>query len=108
MDENDEKLDEKARMRNAVINELINTERDYIKDVAYILEELKEPLESKGIINALESGRIFSNLSSLLGINRELLGRLEQAQGHGIGVIFVEMSPYLKMYSIYCANQDTR
>lgn len=51
--------------------------------------------------------RVFSNLSSLLGINMELLKRLEAAEGKQIGSIFVDMSPYLKMYSIYCANQDT-
>lgn len=47
----DSKLEEKERLRNAVINELVNTERDYVKDLAYILEEFKDPLESKDLLS---------------------------------------------------------
>lgn len=46
----DSKLEEKERLRNAVINELVNTERDYVKDLAYILEEFKDPLEAKDLL----------------------------------------------------------
>ncbi len=67
-----EEIDKDARMRNSVINELINTERDYVKDIAYMLEELKEPLEEKNILDPPEMIAIFSNLSSLLGINMEV------------------------------------
>ncbi len=57
---------------------------------------------------AEKTRQIFSNVEQVLGVNRALLEALEKDRSVGnVAAAFTQMADYLKVYSIYCSNQDT-
>eukprot|EP01133_Synstelium_polycarpum_P006711 gene6711-7804_t len=88
------------KMRNKVINEVINTEKDYISDLKVIIN----------ILNDKDQSIIFSNVAMLLSVNEVLLTDLEKTAkengGSSIGPCFKYLADYLKIYSSYCSNQQ--
>ncbi|KAF2070062.1 hypothetical protein CYY_008619 [Polysphondylium violaceum] len=98
-----------SKMRNKVINEIINTEKDYISDLQVIINTILVPLKESKIVTDKDISTIFSNIQLLLNVNKELLNGLEKAanetQGEFVGQHFTLFSQFLKMYSSYCANQ---
>ncbi|KYQ89024.1 pleckstrin (PH) domain-containing protein [Tieghemostelium lacteum] len=99
------------KMRNKVINEIINTEKDYISDLNIIINVIYQPLKELKIITDKDLSTIFSNIQLLLNVNKEFLIDVEKAanenQGASIGPCFKFFAEYLKIYSSYCANQKT-
>eukprot|EP01117_Protostelium_nocturnum_P005182 TRINITY_DN1886_c0_g1_i1.p1 TRINITY_DN1886_c0_g1~~TRINITY_DN1886_c0_g1_i1.p1 ORF type:complete len:783 (-),score=233.30 TRINITY_DN1886_c0_g1_i1:44-2392(-) len=97
------------RMRSKCINEVISTERDYVQDLEFISEFFIAPLKS--IVGPNEISKIFSNVETLVGVNRVLLKDFEMAIQNrdeimsGIAASFNRLSPFLKMYAVYCNNQ---
>lgn len=104
-------MPERQRRRHLVINEIVTTERDYVRDLQVLLSVFMMPLQSKGIVTAEEGRRLFSNVKTLMAINQALLADLEArvgaSQGNNIGECFLLFGDYLRMYAIYCANQKT-
>ncbi|KAM9951765.1 hypothetical protein ACTFIT_002448 [Dictyostelium discoideum] len=98
------------KMRNMVINEIINTEKDYIADLNIIVNFILTPLKESKIIPDKDISIIFSNIQLLLNVNKELLSDLlqkapDEKPNHTVGTCFIYFFKYLKIYSGYCANQ---
>ncbi|HLD77902.1 MAG TPA: RhoGEF domain-containing protein, partial [archaeon] len=95
--------------RNMVINEIINTERDYLRDIRTLVESYRMPLEA--VLERQQVQYLFSNVAILSHVNEELLQSLVAVTADPssplIGIAFEKMVPYLKMYANYCANQST-
>lgn len=95
--------------RNMVINEIINTERDYLRDIRTLVESYRKPLEA--VLERQQVQYLFSNVAILAHVNEELLQSLVEVTANPssplIGIAFEKMVPYLKMYANYCANQST-
>eukprot|EP01102_Stenamoeba_stenopodia_P010138 TRINITY_DN3022_c0_g1_i3.p1 TRINITY_DN3022_c0_g1~~TRINITY_DN3022_c0_g1_i3.p1 ORF type:complete len:574 (+),score=165.63 TRINITY_DN3022_c0_g1_i3:1076-2797(+) len=102
-----EDLSVDVRMRNNVINEIIQTERDYINDLKLIIRSFRDPIKESEFIAEKDSNIIFGNIQMLLGVNQELLRDLHvqsQSPAPMIGTSFSSLADYLKMYSSYCAS----
>ncbi len=80
-------------MRNLVINEIINTERDYVKDLQIIMDQFRNPLKEEGILSEEELRDIFSNINLLIKVNTELLDdifvRVKETKGDQLGQSFI-------------------
>jgi len=63
-----------------VVEEAIQTEKDYVRDLNLIFEVFMKPMLSKKIISDEDSASLFSNLQLLLGVNEELLRQLLEAK----------------------------
>jgi len=109
-----EKDKEKSqRIREEVIKEIIATERDYISDLNVIVEVFLFPIKLKKTMPIEDVNIIFSNVETLVNCNTQVIKdwdenkRLNSTKDDAsiIGDIFDKMSPYFKMYSVYCANQ---
>jgi hypothetical protein len=111
-----------------VLNELMRTERDYVRDLYLCRTALALPMREKGMLNEEECIAIFSNLDMLLAFNtvpslfslslfpsltslplpqilfNELAAQLTQHKGDGVGKCFLKLADFLKMYSAYCTN----
>jgi len=102
--------------RNEVWRELLQTERHYLRSILFVCQAYKIPLETAAkngpvIISEKSIKKIFSNIENIKEVNKEILKRLEQGARewpywNGVGKIFVELAPYLKLYLVYILNFD--
>ncbi|EFA80048.1 pleckstrin domain-containing protein [Heterostelium album PN500] len=104
--------------RSRVIEEIIVTERDYIRDMeimVWMRREMVGQEDAKGA--ALEEINIlFSNVEQLLMVNHELYKKFVELPiptdpnntdfGASIANAFISLSQFLKSYFVYCSNQQ--
>mmetsp|Transcript_19293 Transcript_19293/g.49043 ORF Transcript_19293/g.49043 Transcript_19293/m.49043 type:complete len:549 (+) Transcript_19293:249-1895(+) len=96
-------------LRNKAINELITTEHQYLVDLELALQ-LRKMLLLNALLSEREISTIFSNMTVLVGFNRQLYeDMLAQADAGDVtvGQIFLKLVDGLKMYSLYCSNHQT-
>eukprot|EP01090_Pellita_catalonica_P021835 TRINITY_DN827_c0_g1_i3.p2 TRINITY_DN827_c0_g1~~TRINITY_DN827_c0_g1_i3.p2 ORF type:complete len:424 (-),score=94.27 TRINITY_DN827_c0_g1_i3:2221-3492(-) len=109
-DKKDDKIEVSVEgQRGKVLQELINTEQDYVKDLEHIIEMYIKPLRQKKLISPEAMREVFSNVESILGVNKELLRNFiagNNTNGAQVGDSFLQMADFLKMYSVYCSNQN--
>ncbi|KAM9989947.1 hypothetical protein ACTFIY_005993 [Dictyostelium cf. discoideum] len=107
-----ESIEEKnKRFRIKIINELIETERDYVRDLNIVVEVFLNPIREKQLLSAKDINSLFSNIEILFSINMNVLKALEKdkdplCENISVGQTFLDMSHYLKMYTTYCSNQQ--
>ncbi|XP_039615127.1 rho guanine nucleotide exchange factor 38 isoform X2 [Polypterus senegalus] len=96
--------------RLKVIQELLQTEKDYLTDLELCIKEVVEPLRD---IQAVEVDRLFINIESIKQVSASLLANLEEATagvdpeiqiiGKPFSHVKVEME---EAYKNYCYYQD--
>eukprot|EP01097_Dermamoeba_algensis_P003366 TRINITY_DN2363_c0_g2_i2.p1 TRINITY_DN2363_c0_g2~~TRINITY_DN2363_c0_g2_i2.p1 ORF type:complete len:994 (-),score=266.60 TRINITY_DN2363_c0_g2_i2:365-3286(-) len=105
-----ESLTPDSKARNKVINELIKTEREYVRDLEFLHARFIVPLKAQEIIAEELVTSMFSGLSIISALHKELLYDLIKqvlnSKGEVVGPIFVKMGAFLKMYAQYCGNQN--
>uniref|UniRef100_A0A8D0CPJ2 Dynamin-binding protein n=1 Tax=Sander lucioperca TaxID=283035 RepID=A0A8D0CPJ2_SANLU len=90
--------------RLKVIEELLQTEKDYIKDLQMCVEEIVEPLQKKQVKNVDFDG-LFGNISSVIDLSQRLYETLQDTDS--IGNVFLGFKAELEeVYKIYCQNHD--
>jgi hypothetical protein len=102
--------------RDTAAFEILHSERYYVQCLELIIQHLLTPLkkleeDDRPIIEKRIIGQIFSNIETLVAVNKELLIRLEErmqnwADTQRLADIFNTMSPYLKTYCTYCDNYE--
>ena len=59
------------------------------------------------LVSPQDINGIFSNVEQVLGVNRVLLEALEKDSSVlNVAVAFQKMADHLKVYSVYCSNQE--
>ncbi|XP_054623908.1 dynamin-binding protein isoform X3 [Dunckerocampus dactyliophorus] len=90
--------------RSKVIEELLQTEKDYIKDLQMCVVEIIEPLQKKQVKNVDFDG-LFGNINSVIDLSQRLFETLEESDS--IGKVFLGFKTELEgVYNIYCQNHD--
>ncbi|ORX79645.1 hypothetical protein K493DRAFT_412241 [Basidiobolus meristosporus CBS 931.73] len=102
---------------NQIAQEIINSERSYVNGLLMIQKVFLCPLlESLATDNEIlprnSITRIFSNILDIVNLNNELLRQLEEelkdldeeTAPRKIAKIFLDIAPFLKMYSMYARN----
>ncbi|MGH0172707.1 UNVERIFIED_CONTAM: hypothetical protein FKN15_001954 [Acipenser sinensis] len=90
--------------RSKVIEELLQTEKDYIKDMQMCVQEIIHPLQRKQVQN-IDFDGLFGNVQMVIDLSTRLLTGLQDTES--IGSIFVEHKTELEeVYKIYCQNHD--
>ncbi|XP_072312665.1 dynamin-binding protein isoform X2 [Eucyclogobius newberryi] len=90
--------------RSKVIEELLQTEQDYIKDLQMCVEEIIEPLQQNQVRNVDFEG-LFGNISSVIDLSQRLFDTLQDSDS--IGSAFLTFKVELEeVYKIYCQNHD--
>lgn len=110
-EEKEEKKEDVSALdkRERVVLEMLQTEKDYVRDLQLIVDLYKKPLVKRGLVSKEDINILFSNLEQLQEVNGKLLVSLEEAQGEsggGVGKAFIEVSSYLMLYTDYVSNQD--
>lgn len=99
--------------REKILNEIVNTENDYVNDLGVIIEVFLKPIREYGGVSAAEVQQVFSNIEVIYDINKEfnhdLRNRVKEKGGVDIivGDLFNNLTAYFKLYTMYCINQET-
>lgn len=99
--------------RNEIAKEILTTERKYVQNLDVLVTKFLEPMQSNNIISPSHIKNIFSNIIMIRSYNEQLLSRLEErmsnwfSSGQKLGDIFLEMTEFLKVYTMYVNNYNT-
>eukprot|EP00007_Cunea_sp_BSH-02190019_P004479 CAMPEP_0174238998 /NCGR_PEP_ID=MMETSP0417-20130205/13156_1 /TAXON_ID=242541 /ORGANISM="Mayorella sp, Strain BSH-02190019" /LENGTH=564 /DNA_ID=CAMNT_0015317893 /DNA_START=138 /DNA_END=1829 /DNA_ORIENTATION=+ len=104
------------RMRQNVLAEIVQTEREYIEDCEILVEVFLLPLQfqQKMVgIDKMDIDTLFSAIETIIPLNKQVLKDLETRQRQSIssdatisvGDIFIKLASFFKMYMSYCSNQ---
>ncbi|XP_078587056.1 dynamin-binding protein-like isoform X1 [Branchiostoma floridae x Branchiostoma japonicum] len=102
----------KAEKRERVVQEIIQTERDYVRDLHVITQGMLVPLREEKLQTA-EMNVLFGNIEDVQQLAQRFLPALEQsAEGvdpeeQKLGETFLRFSQDLEeTYKLYCRNHD--
>ncbi len=91
---------EVERLRKKAVNEVLSSEKAYLKHLETVEEYFMKPVRERGLLPNSDFATIFGDLPSIIQVNKELLAAL-QSSNDRIGKVFLELAPYLKFYSTY-------
>uniref|UniRef100_A0ACB8FA38 Uncharacterized protein n=1 Tax=Sphaerodactylus townsendi TaxID=933632 RepID=A0ACB8FA38_9SAUR len=90
--------------RAKVIEELLQTERDYIRDLEMCVQKVQVPLHKAQVLHVDCEG-LFGNIQGVIAFSKQLLSALEAADA--IGPTFLALRAELEdVYKVYCQNHD--
>src|SRR3989338_3069798 len=111
-------VEKQKRLRVAVLQELIETEKLYLSDMDALVNVFVFPMKMTSVVPAGELTIIFSNVEDVLPIHQKFLEtlteRFAEAEAQGvahevqIGDIMARFTHYFKLYSIYAENQPAQ
>jgi len=104
-------IDRKVRHRQAVLDEIVKTEQDYVSYIGLAIECFLKPAQQQNLIAQPKLNQIFSNIEVLHGVNSQLSQSLQKAQADGfqqstISDCFLALADCFRMYADYCSNQQ--
>jgi len=110
-DKDKEKAEKVLRIRKKVAQEILSTEKTYIKALDTICDKFLNPLrkavaEDKPIISNQDIQMVFSVISVIRDLNKKFYADLEPlinnyTLGTQIGKVILDFAPYFKMYTQY-------
>nr|XP_046164441.1 rho guanine nucleotide exchange factor 38 isoform X1 [Oncorhynchus gorbuscha] len=100
----------KMSRRSKVIQELVQTERDFLTDLELCIREVVKPLRDRQVVDV---DRLFTNMETVCEVSAALLHRLKEATAEPdpealvIGEVFIQAKAALEdVYKIYCYHHD--
>ncbi|XP_070770972.1 kalirin [Enoplosus armatus] len=98
------------RGRMFVLNELIQTEKDYVKDLGIVVEGFMKRIEDKGIPDDMKGKDkiVFGNIHQIYDWHRDFfVGELEKCldDHEHLPELFIKHERRLHMYVVYCQNK---
>ncbi|KAL7405195.1 hypothetical protein ABVT39_025106 [Epinephelus coioides] len=100
----------KMNRRAKVIQELVQTEKDFLTDLELCIREVVQPLRNLQVVDV---DRLFTNMETVCEVSAALLHRLHEARADPdpeavvIGDIFIQAKAALEdVYKIYCYHHD--
>ena len=102
--------------RREILDELIQTEIQYIENLEIILNIFLVPLRQSEILDRYQIIGIFSNVEAIYPVNLGLINDLKTLQNSlnsnqssdsalNLGRIFANKANLFKLYAVYCSNQ---
>ncbi|XP_075391232.1 dynamin-binding protein isoform X3 [Tenrec ecaudatus] len=90
--------------RTKVVEELLQTEKDYIRDLEMCIERIMVPLQQAQVTNMDFEG-LFGNMQMVIQVSKRLLAALENSDT--VGAVFLGHRLELEeTYKVYCQNHD--
>nr|XP_042900201.1 puratrophin-1 [Parasteatoda tepidariorum] len=98
------------RILMMIVREMIQTERDYVKSLAYIIENYVPMLQTKDVCQSLRSQRnvVFGNIEKIFEFHScYFLQELEQCESdpYSIGKCFLKHESQFYLYALYNKNK---
>ncbi|KAJ3289122.1 hypothetical protein HK104_007720 [Borealophlyctis nickersoniae] len=96
--------------RRKIVAEIVFTEQTYVKQLQALVDIYVSKLEQGDLLSQHDCAAIFGNVKSILKVHEQLLPDIEEAAKQPyqrIGQVFMDIAPFLKMYSQYYNNFET-
>ncbi|RWS15945.1 triple functional domain protein-like protein, partial [Dinothrombium tinctorium] len=108
----DEERQKALLKRQYVLQELVDTERDYVRDLGLVVEGYMEAMRKEEIPEGLRNGKdkiVFGNIEAIYEWHRDsFLAELEKSleEPERLGLLFRRYERRLNMYIVYCQNKS--
>ncbi|KYO25084.1 dynamin-binding protein isoform A [Alligator mississippiensis] len=90
--------------RAKVAAELLQTERDYLRDLDMCVQRVLVPLQ-QAQVQGVDFEGLFGNIQTVISFTKQLLGALEASDA--VGPVFLAHRAELEdVYKVYCQNHD--
>ncbi|KAJ8260075.1 hypothetical protein GJAV_G00176780 [Gymnothorax javanicus] len=109
-------LDRQLRLRLCVLNEILNTERDYVKTLLFLqsafLHRIRQTAEDQQCLSPENVKVLFSNIEAILEVHKEVLTAIESSlepepqPQHALGHVFLQFKGRFSVYGEYCSNHE--
>ncbi|KAJ8000767.1 hypothetical protein DPEC_G00183750 [Dallia pectoralis] len=100
----------KMSRRSKVIQELVQTERDFLTDLELCIQEVVHPLRERQVVDV---DRLFTNVETVCKVSATLLHKMQKViaepdpEAQVIGEVFIQTKSALEdVYKIYCYHHD--
>ncbi|KAM9313762.1 phosphatidylinositol 3,4,5-trisphosphate-dependent Rac exchanger 1 protein-like [Pholidichthys leucotaenia] len=104
------------RLRLCVLNEILNTERDYVRTLLFLqsafLHRIRQTADDQQCLSPEHVKILFSNIEDILELHREVLSTVEGAlqpepqPHHALGHVFLQFKDSFSVYGEYCSNHE--
>lgn len=91
-----------------IIQEVIDTERRYVKGLEDLIKVYKAPMECIAALSTKDIDSIFSTIPSMYSLHKDFLDDLEKEEGRSLAQKFVDYMPQMKNYYIKYGNNFNR
>ncbi|KAM6976673.1 phosphatidylinositol 3,4,5-trisphosphate-dependent Rac exchanger 1 protein [Aplochiton taeniatus] len=108
--------DRQQRLRLCVLNEVLNTERDYVRTLLFLqsafLERIRQTAEEQQCLAPEHVKILFSNIEEILEVHKEMLSAVEASlhpepqPHHALGHVFLQFRVRFSVYGEYCSNHE--
>ncbi|XP_068092702.1 triple functional domain protein isoform X2 [Hyperolius riggenbachi] len=110
IDEIEEKKSSFLKRRHYVLQELFETEREYVRDMSYVVEGYMAIMKEDGVPDDMKGKDkiVFGNIHQIYDWHREFfMGELEKClqDPDRLPSLFVKQERRLHMYIVYCQNK---
>nr|XP_033785737.1 triple functional domain protein isoform X2 [Geotrypetes seraphini] len=110
IDEMEERKSSSLKRRHYVLQELVETERDYVRDLGCVVEGYLALMKEDGVPDDMKGKDkiVFGNIHQIYDWHRDFfLGELEKCldDPEKLGSLFVKHERRLHMYIVYCQNK---
>ncbi|XP_046874576.1 triple functional domain protein-like [Hypomesus transpacificus] len=110
IDEIEERKTGFLKRRHYVLLELVETERDYVRDLGLVVEGYMTRMKEEGVPDDMKGKDkiVFGNIHQIFDWHRDFfLGELEKCleEPDRLGCLFVKQERRLHMYIVYCQNK---
>ncbi|XP_054619202.1 triple functional domain protein isoform X6 [Dunckerocampus dactyliophorus] len=110
MEEMDERRASILKKRHYILLELVETERDYVKDLGQVVEGYMSRMKEEGVPDDMKGKDkiVFGNIHQIFDWHKDFfLGELEKCleDPDRLGPLFLKQERRLNMYVVYCQNK---
>eukprot|EP00064_Thunnus_orientalis_P011167 superscaffoldBa00001584_g11197 len=108
--------DRQQRLRLCVLNEILNTERDYVRTLLFLqsafLHRIRQTTGDQQCLSPEHVKILFSNIEDILELHKEVLSAVEASlqpephPQHALGHVFLQFRESFSVYGEYCSNHE--
>uniref|UniRef100_A0A3Q3MJP7 Phosphatidylinositol 3,4,5-trisphosphate-dependent Rac exchanger 1 protein n=1 Tax=Labrus bergylta TaxID=56723 RepID=A0A3Q3MJP7_9LABR len=108
--------DRQQRLRLCVLNEMLNTERDYVRTLLFLqsafLHRIRQTADDQQCLSPEHVKILFSNIEDILELHKDVLSAVESSlqpephPQHALGHVFLKFRKSFSVYGEYCSNHE--